>query len=76
MKYKFRIPTCANIAYGDIETWLNDWHSLDLILMMQQDKFVWVEADIMRTLMSDIAIRLREKGLRHNGFDWEQNDSD
>ena len=71
MTYQFRIPTCANIAYGNKESWLNDWHSLDLMLQMQQDKFVWVEADIMRTLASDIAIRLRECGLRYNGFDWE-----
>lgn len=71
MSYQFRIPTCANIAYGNIESWLNDWHSLDLMLQMQQDKFIWVEADIMRTLASDIAIRLKECGLKYNGFDWE-----
>lgn len=72
MSYAFRIPTCANIAYGNKESWLNDWHSLDMLLSMELSMgFVWIEHDVLSTLLSDIALYLRDLGLRYDGFDWE-----
>jgi hypothetical protein len=33
--YEFRIPTCANITYGNIDSLLNDFHSLDMLVQME-----------------------------------------
>ena len=71
MSYEFRIPTCAQIVFGNKESWLSDWHSLDMLLQMQATYgIIWKERYILATLISDIAQRLRELNLRYNGFDW------
>ena len=70
-EYHFRIPTCAQIAYGDIDSWLDDWQSLKLMLSMTSaNGFKWVEESILWTLLSDITQNLKYNGCVYDGKEW------
>jgi len=71
MNYTYRIPTCANIAFGDIESWLSDWHSIDMLMMFAFSVGIeWIDESYLQTKQSDLAQRLRGSGFKYDGFDW------